>query len=48
MDPKLTFLIILFGAIIGLSLIGEDQMTRMKHQWIARRWRKAELGENKS
>jgi hypothetical protein len=48
MDPKLTFLIVLFGVIIGLSLIGEDQVARMKHQWAARRWRKTGLSQNKS
>jgi hypothetical protein len=48
MDLKVTFLIALFGAIIGLSLIGEGHVARLKDQWTMRRWRKAVLGQTKS
>lgn len=39
MDPKLTILFVLIGAIIGLSRLSEDSLDRMRRQFINRRWR---------
>jgi hypothetical protein len=38
MDPKLAFLVLLFGVIIGLAQIGEERMARIKHQFGTRLW----------
>ena len=40
MDPKLTILIILIGAVIVLSHLTEENLGRMRRQFIHRRWRK--------
>ena len=39
MDPKLTLLFLLIGAIIGLSHLNEDNLVRMRRQLVVRRWR---------
>jgi hypothetical protein len=36
MDPKLAFLVLLFGVIIGLAQIGEERMARIKHHFGSR------------
>jgi hypothetical protein len=41
MDPKLAFLVLLFGAIIGLAQVGEERMARIKHQFGTRLWRRS-------
>ena len=38
MDPKLALLILLFGAIIGLTKIDEEHRERIR-QFAASRWR---------
>lgn len=40
MDPKLTILIMLIGAVIALSHLTEEKLGRMRRQFIGRRWRK--------
>ncbi|MBI2713958.1 MAG: hypothetical protein HYX37_05815 [Rhizobiales bacterium] len=40
MDPKLTILIILIGAVIVLSHLTEENLGRMRRQFVDRRWRK--------
>jgi len=39
MDPKLTILFILIGAVIGLSHLGEENLGRVRRQFADRRWR---------
>lgn len=39
MDPKLTILFILIGAIIGLSTFDTQKLARMRRQLALRRWR---------
>jgi len=40
MDPKLTILFLLIGAIIVLSYLTEENLGRMRRQLVDRRWRK--------
>lgn len=40
MDPKLTILIMLIGAVIVLSYLTEENLGRMRRQFVDRRWRK--------
>ena len=40
MDPKLTILFVLIGAIIVLSYLTEENLGRMRRQFVDRRWRK--------
>ncbi len=40
MDPKLTILFLLIGAIIVLSYLTEENLGRMRRQFVDRRWRK--------
>jgi hypothetical protein len=47
MDPKLTMLVVLFGAIIGLSHLRADHLTRLRQQLAFRRWRKTVAVEAK-
>jgi len=39
MDPKLTILFMLIGAVIGLSNLSEENLGRMRRQFVDRRWR---------
>jgi hypothetical protein len=39
MDPKLTLLFLLIGTVVGLSHLSEENLTRMRRQLVARRWR---------
>jgi hypothetical protein len=39
MDPKLTLLFLLIGAVIVLSNLGDDSLTRMRRQLADRPWR---------
>ena len=39
MDPKLTILFLLIGAIIVLSHLTEENLGRMRRQLVDRRWR---------
>lgn len=47
MDPKLTFLVVLFGTIIGLSYLRADHLNRLRQQVASRRWRKSAAVEAK-
>ena len=40
MDPKLTILFILIGAVIALSHLTEENLGHMRRQFVDRRWRK--------
>jgi hypothetical protein len=39
MDPKLTLLFLLIGAIIGLSHLSDERLTRIRRPLLSRRWR---------
>jgi hypothetical protein len=39
MDPKLTMLFMLIGAVVVLSHLTEDNLTRVRRQLVDRRWR---------
>ena len=40
MDLKLTILFVLIGAVITLSHLTEENLGRMRRQFVDRRWRK--------
>jgi len=46
MDPKLATLLVLFGAIIGLSNLRPEHFSRLKNQLALRWWRKSEPVES--
>jgi hypothetical protein len=48
MDPKLTILFLLIGSIITLSHLSDDNLARMRRQFISRRWREFVPGWRKS
>ena len=39
MDPKLTMLFVLIGAVVALSHLTDDNLTRLRQQLTDRRWR---------
>jgi hypothetical protein len=39
MDPKLAILFMLIAAVIGLSHLNEENLGRMRRQFVNRRWR---------
>jgi len=39
MDPKLAILFMLIGAIIGLSHLSDENLGRMRRQFVSWRWR---------
>ena len=39
MDPKLTILFLLIGAIIVLSHLSDENLGRMRRQFVDRSWR---------
>jgi len=39
MDPKLTMLFVLIGAVVVLSHLTDDNLTRVRRQLLDRRWR---------
>ena len=38
MDPKLTLLFVLIGAVIGLSYLTDENLARLRRRFV-RRWR---------
>jgi hypothetical protein len=38
MDPKLTILFLLIGAVIALSHLSDENLGRMRRQIVGRRW----------
>ena len=48
MDPKLTILFMFIGAVIGLSHLSEENLGRMRRQFMGRRWREFVLGRRRS
>ena len=40
MDPKLTILFMLIGVVIALSHLTEENLGRMRRQFVDRHWRK--------
>ena len=39
MDPKLTILFLLIGAVIVLSHLSDENLGRMRRQFMGRHWR---------
>ena len=39
MDPKLTVLFVLIACVIGMSHLTEENLGRMRRQFVNRRWR---------
>jgi hypothetical protein len=39
MDPKLTIFLLLIAAVIGLSHLNEENLGRVRRQFVNRRWR---------
>ena len=39
MDPKLTLLFMLIGVVVALSHLTEENLARVRRQFIDRRWR---------
>ena len=39
MDPKLTILFLLIGCVIGLSHLNEENLGRMRRQFVEGNWR---------
>ena len=39
MDPKLTILFMLIAAVVVLSHLTDENITRMRRQFVERRWR---------
>jgi len=39
MDPKLAILFLLIGCVIGLSHLNEENLGRMRRQFVDRSWR---------
>lgn len=48
MDPKLTILFMLIGAVIGLSHLSEENLNRLRRQLAGGRWREFVPGQHKS
>lgn len=47
MDPKLTLLFLLISGIIGLSHLNDENLGRMRSQFVIRRWREFLPGRRK-
>ncbi len=39
MDPKLAILFLLIGSVIGLSHLNDENLARLRRQFVVRRWR---------
>ena len=39
MDPKLTLLFVLIGAVVALSHLNDESLTRVRRRLVDRRWR---------
>lgn len=48
MDPKLTILFLLIGAVIGLPYLNGESLGRMRRQIAGRRWRERVPGMRRS
>jgi hypothetical protein len=48
MDPKLAILFLLISSIIGLSHLDDDNLARMRRQFVNGRWREMVPGRRKS
>jgi hypothetical protein len=48
MDPKLTILFMFIGAVIGLSHLSEENLGRLRRQFMDRRWREFVPGRRRS
>jgi hypothetical protein len=48
MDPKLAILFLLFGGVIGLSHLNDENIDRVRRQLVVRRWREFVPGRHKS
>jgi hypothetical protein len=47
MDPKLALLFLLISGIIGLSHLNDENLGRMRSQFVIRRWREFMPGRRK-
>jgi hypothetical protein len=48
MDPKIALLVMLIGAVIGLSHLSEENLGRMRRQLSERRWREFVPGRRRA
>lgn len=48
MDPKLTIFFLLIAVVIGLSHLGEENLGRMRRQFVSGRWREFMPGRRRS
>jgi hypothetical protein len=48
MDPKLTILLMLIAAVIGLSHLNDERLGQMRRQLVGRHWREFVPGRRKS
>ncbi len=48
MDPKIALLVMLIGAVIGLSHLSEENLGRMRRQLAERRWREFVPGRRRA
>jgi hypothetical protein len=48
MDPKLTILLMLIAAVIGLSHLNDERLGQMRRQLVRRHWREFVPGRRKS
>jgi hypothetical protein len=48
MDPKITLLFLLIGAVIGLSRLSEENLVRVRRQLASGRWREFMPGRRKA
>ncbi len=48
MDPKLAILFLLISSIVALSHLDDDNLARMRRQFVSRRWREFVPGWRKS
>jgi len=48
MDPKITLLFLLIGAVIGLSRLSDENLLRVRRQLAAGRWREFMLRRRKA
>jgi hypothetical protein len=48
MDPKLTLLFLLIGVVILLSHLSDENLERVRRQFVGRRWREVVAGKRRA
>ncbi len=48
MDPKIALLVLLIGAVIGLSHLSDENLGRVRQQFAQRRWREFVPGRRRA